>query len=79
MVMSPSPALAGLAVVTGEKSDEWNTTGPVPGVNPSAETIRNWHTRRSLDFPSQTTSSPLESSSAGEAEASAAGEQLAEE
>ena len=49
------------------------------GVNPSVETIWNWHTCRSMIFPSQTSSSPSGWRSAGEAEASSAGEQLAEE
>jgi hypothetical protein len=43
------------------------------GVNPSVETIRDGHTCRSMDFPSQIISSPSESASAGEAEASSAG------
>jgi hypothetical protein len=49
------------------------------GVNPSVETFWNWHTCGSMVFPSQTFSSPLGSRSAGKAEASSAGEQLAEE
>src|ERR1700681_3941547 len=49
------------------------------GVNPSVETIRNWHTCRSMDFPSQTSSPPSGWRPAGEAEASSAGEPLAED
>src|SRR5579863_6938246 len=49
------------------------------GVNPSVETICSWHTCRSLIFPSQTTSSPSELSSVGEAEAGSGGDQPAEE
>ena len=50
-----------------------------PGVNPSVETVWNWHTCGSMVFPSQTSSSLSGWRSAGEAEASSAGEQLAEE
>ncbi len=49
------------------------------GVNPSVETICNWHTCRSLDFPTQTASSPPEWPSVGEAEAGSGGDQPAKE
>jgi hypothetical protein len=52
-------------------SQEW--------VSPSIDTILNCHTRRSMDFPFQSPCSLSGSRSAGEAEASSAGEQLAEE
>src|SRR6516164_7686779 len=45
------------------------------GVNPSVETIVDWHTCRSMDFPIQTTSSPPEWSSVGEAEVGSDGDQ----
>src|SRR5260370_21526106 len=49
------------------------------GVNPSVETVWNWHTCGSMVFPSHSSSSLSGWPSAGEAEASSAGEQLAEE
>src|ERR1051325_10453002 len=49
------------------------------GVNPSVETSSNWHTRHGINLTSQTTTLVSESSLAGEAEASAAGEQLTKE
>jgi len=49
------------------------------GVNPSIETICCWHTCRLMVFLSQSTLSPPESSSAGEAEAGSAGAQPAKE
>jgi hypothetical protein len=49
------------------------------GVNPFIETVWNWHTCRLVDFPTQMVFSPSGSRSAGEAEASSAGEQLAKE
>jgi hypothetical protein len=49
------------------------------GVNPSVETVWNWHTCGSMVFPSHSFSSLSGLPSAGEAEASSAGEQLAEE
>jgi hypothetical protein len=48
-------------------------------VNPSVETVWNWHTCGSMVFPSHSFSSLSGLPSAGEAEASSAGEQLAEE
>ena len=49
------------------------------GVNPSVETVWNWHTCSLMVFPSHSFSSLSGWHSAGEAEASSAGEQLAEE
>jgi hypothetical protein len=49
------------------------------GVTPLVETVCNFHTCCLIDFPSQTVISPSESSAAGEAEASSAGEQLAKD
>jgi hypothetical protein len=49
------------------------------GVNPSVETIFDWHTCRSMDFPIQTTSSSPEWSSVGEAEVGSGGDQPAKE
>jgi len=49
------------------------------GVTPSVETNGYWHTCRSMIFPTQTSSSSSEWSSAGEAEAGSAGEQPAKE
>ncbi len=49
------------------------------GVNPSVETVWNWHTCRSMVFPSHSSFSLSGWRSAGEAEASSAGEQLAKE
>jgi hypothetical protein len=55
------------------------TWAQVVGVTPAIETNCHWHTCRSLIFPSQTTSPPPESLSAGEAEAGSGGDQPAEE
>jgi len=44
-------------------------------VNPFVETIRCWHTCRSIDFPFQTTALPSDWSSVGEAEAGSPKEQ----
>ena len=49
------------------------------GVNPVSETNRLRHTRRSTFFPTQTSASPSQWSSAGEAEAGSGGDQPAEE
>jgi hypothetical protein len=49
------------------------------GVNPSVETVWNWHTCSLMVFPSHSFSSLSGWHSAGEAEASSAGEQLTEE
>jgi len=49
------------------------------GVNPAVETIFDWHTCRSMDFPLQTTSSSPEWSSVGEAEVGSGGDQPAQE
>jgi hypothetical protein len=53
--------------------------GQSGGVTPSVETNGYWHTCRSMIFRTQTTSSPSEWSSAGEAAAGSAGEQPAKE
>jgi hypothetical protein len=50
-----------------------------PVVNPSVETVWNWHRCGSMVFPSQASSLASGWCSAGEAEASSAGEQLAKE
>jgi hypothetical protein len=50
-----------------------------PGVNPSVETICNWHTCRLLNFSAQTAFSLPEWPSVGEAEAGSGGDQPAEE
>jgi hypothetical protein len=49
------------------------------GVNPSVETLRNWHSCRLLNFPTHTASSSPELCSAGEAEAGSGGDQPAKE
>src|SRR5712691_9381658 len=49
------------------------------GVTPLVETNCNWHTCRSMIFPTQTAASSSQWSSAGEAEAGSAGEQPAKE
>jgi len=63
-------------VSVGSAAQNWAQS---PGVNPSVETVWNWHTCGSMVFPSHSFSSLSGLPSAGEAEASSAGEQLAEE
>src|SRR5215469_6176050 len=67
---------SGLAALLDNLSTTW---AQFIGVNPSVETIFDWHTCRSMDFPVQTTSSSPEWSSVGEAEVGSGGDQPAKE